>query len=364
MSYTTVEEYNIYLVENQININIIEYVKKVNEIEFKINIDFIDDFIELVSKKECCIHHNMLKKYGISSLKGTTNDIKKMLEQNKFKENKDYQLRNVSQLRPQGGSSIKNEYYLYPKAFKICLMRSLKTREYADYYLLLEECIKYFNDYQIELNKKYIIKLKTKNKEQKYIIKDKDDKICSLEEKMNSIIKQNDGLLKSLNKAHYKLDETLEKLEDVHEELENTHNELEETNEKLDTTDKTLNIVAKQLNIAVEDRVIKTRNKLKNESFIIMYNPNESYKYKVIRGKKEYVNPRIDKLKINGYTIIEPIDTLDNVPNASNLWCLIKEKLKNNIDYCGNNLNLINIDPETFMIKVNEIYNKRKNVII
>ena len=30
-----------------------------------------------------------------------------------------------------------------------------------------------------------------------------------------------------------------------------------------------------------------------------MYNPNESYKYKVIRGKKEYVNPRIDKLKIN-----------------------------------------------------------------
>jgi phage anti-repressor protein len=96
----------------------------------------------------------MLKKNGISSLKGTPNDIKKMLEQNKFKENKDYQLRNVSQLRPQCGSSIKNEYYLYPKAFKICLMRSLKTREYADYYLLLEECIKYFNDYQIELNKK------------------------------------------------------------------------------------------------------------------------------------------------------------------------------------------------------------------
>ena len=69
MSYTTIEEFNNYLVENQININIIEYVKKVNEIEFKINIDFIDDFIELVSKKECCIHHNMLEKYGILQLK-------------------------------------------------------------------------------------------------------------------------------------------------------------------------------------------------------------------------------------------------------------------------------------------------------
>ena len=37
----------------------------------------------------------MLKKYGISSLKDTTNYIKKMLEQNKFKKNKDYQMRNV-----------------------------------------------------------------------------------------------------------------------------------------------------------------------------------------------------------------------------------------------------------------------------
>ena len=61
-------------------------------------------------------------------------------------------MQNVSQVRSQGGTVIKNEYYLHPRAFKICLMRSLKTREYARYYILLEECIKYFNDYQIKLN--------------------------------------------------------------------------------------------------------------------------------------------------------------------------------------------------------------------
>ena len=59
---------------------------------------------------------------------------------------------------------IKNEYYLHPDAFKICLMRSKNTKIYAKYYLLLEKCIKYFNDYQLELNKKYIIKLKNKKK--------------------------------------------------------------------------------------------------------------------------------------------------------------------------------------------------------
>jgi len=55
MSYTTIEEYNNYLVENQININIIKYIKEINKIEFKIELNFIDDFIKLVSKKEFCI---------------------------------------------------------------------------------------------------------------------------------------------------------------------------------------------------------------------------------------------------------------------------------------------------------------------
>ena len=75
MSYTTVEEYNNYLVENQININIIEFVKEINKLKYNIDISFIDEFIELVSKDECCIHHDMLVKYNVISLKGTTNDV-------------------------------------------------------------------------------------------------------------------------------------------------------------------------------------------------------------------------------------------------------------------------------------------------
>ena len=182
MSYTTVEEFNNYLVENQLNINIIEYVKKVNEIEFKINIDFIDDFIELVSKKECCIHHNMLEKYGVLTLNKGTTRVKELMEQYDFKDKKDFHLSEVREVRNQGGSCIKKEYYLHPRAFKICLMRSKNTKIYAYYYLLLEECIKYFNDYQIELKEKYIIKLKTR------LIK-KDNKIDHLEEKLNTLLK-------------------------------------------------------------------------------------------------------------------------------------------------------------------------------
>ena len=105
VQYTTTQEYINYLIENQININIIDFVKEINELEFKINISFIDEFIELVSKNECCIHHNMLEKYGILSLKNGTTNIKRLLKQNNFIENKEYQIRNVPDLRSRGGTS-------------------------------------------------------------------------------------------------------------------------------------------------------------------------------------------------------------------------------------------------------------------
>ena len=50
-NYTTINEYNDYLVENQIQINIIDFVKEVNKIKYNIDISFIDEFIELVSNK-------------------------------------------------------------------------------------------------------------------------------------------------------------------------------------------------------------------------------------------------------------------------------------------------------------------------
>ena len=118
--------------------------------------------------------------------------------------------------------------------------------------------------------------------------------------------------------------ETLEKLDEVHEELENTHEELEEANDKLDNTDKNLKMVAKKLDIAVEDRVVKTKSTLKNESFVIMYNSSKSYKYQVIKSKNESLNSRIEKFKSKNYEIIKDL-SLYNVPNASILW-LIKIK--------------------------------------
>ena len=91
MSYSKIEEYNIFLVKSEIPINIIDYVKKVNELECKISdISFIDDFIKLVGRNDFCIHHSMLQKYGVLVLNKGTCDVKRLLNQHEFEENIDY----------------------------------------------------------------------------------------------------------------------------------------------------------------------------------------------------------------------------------------------------------------------------------
>jgi len=220
-------------------------------------------------------------------------------------------------------------------------------------------------------NKKYIIKLKDK-------IVQKDNKICRLEEKMDKLINDNkdtkimnekllednkntkiinEKILKRSRKMELQLNEALEKLDITNYKLDDTYEELEITNEKLDSTDKTLIQVAKKLDIATDDRVIKTKKSSTLEYFIIMYNNNTEYKYYIIRGQKRYINKK--KEQLDGYNEIKIIECC---PNANILWNLLKEELKDNIDFCGNKLNLLDMNQDIFLLKVDEIYNKRKNV--
>ena len=382
VEYTTIQEYINYLIENQINVNIIDFVKEINKLEFKIDISFIDEFIELVSKNECCIHHVMLQKYGILTLKKGTTDIKNLINQNNFEENKDFELRNVSELRSQGGTSNKNEYYLHPRAFKICLIRSLKTKKYAKYYLLLEECIKYFNDYQNEIKNKYIIKLKFK-------IDKKDNKIDKLEEKIDKLLKSNDETNKINQETNNKYDNLLkaneellkrskrserhdqkmkQHIEDITVNLDDIKEELTESNTKLD-------YACKKLDIAVEDRVPKTNNQNKLEDFILLKSKNRNvlYKYYAICGQSTYVDRKSNKkISKENYTKIkfttpdglEEFSKIENVANSKNLWHRLKEKLRKKVEYCGNEMNLIDITEEELWNTIKLVYDKRKEVII
>jgi hypothetical protein len=318
--YKTIDEFNIYLISNKINPNIIDYVKDINKIKYSIDISFIDDFIELVSKDECCIHHNMLVKYGVLTSNNISTHIKRILEQNSFQENEDYQLSNVGELRPQGGTSTKKVYYLHPRAFKKCLMRSKNEKKYADYYLLLEEAVKYYTDYQLELNKRYIIKYKDKINKQKEIILEKDDNIINLRNDIQELIKKNDETsneVKQLLKINKRLDKQSRILEDK---LNDTNFKLDDVKEDLTDANIKLELTCHKLNITADKSVPEPVNKNKLEDLALLKNRNRkmTFRYYVIRAQTKYVNSKVDKM-INTKNYKELL-RINNVANSVNIW--------------------------------------------
>ena len=91
-----IKEFNKSLVIDNSEINILDNVKKLNDMVCNIDISFIDDFIDLVGNEGCCIHHELSIKYEITTLTSGSNDVKKIIEQNDGQERSDYELRQLA----------------------------------------------------------------------------------------------------------------------------------------------------------------------------------------------------------------------------------------------------------------------------
>ena len=143
----SIQEFNQMLVEDGSDITIVDYIKEINDRFYNIDINFIDDFIELVDKDKCCIPHDMLFKYGVLSSSAGSHNVLKLMEQYKFIEKEHYVSIKINFDRKNPKPEI--SYLLHPKAFKKILIRSRNTDQFADYYLLLEEAVKHYNDFQI-----------------------------------------------------------------------------------------------------------------------------------------------------------------------------------------------------------------------
>jgi hypothetical protein len=124
--------------------DIFDIVKDINETSIDpIDSTFIEEMISYIGKSECIVPHTYLVKYGVlnSDNNRILTDIKRLLKQYKFKENKQYIIRDISSLGVNGKISYRKNYFLHPRAFKKCLIRSKNSDKYLDYYLLLEEAI-------------------------------------------------------------------------------------------------------------------------------------------------------------------------------------------------------------------------------
>ena len=137
MQSQKIKEFNEKLVENNIDIGIVDYVKTLNEQFYNINISFIDDFIELVDKDICCIPHTFLKRYGVTQLTAGSCDVKKILNNNNGVEKIDYMV----ELSQTAEHQDQITYILHPTIFKKILIRSRNTDKFADYIIYKDNTV-------------------------------------------------------------------------------------------------------------------------------------------------------------------------------------------------------------------------------
>ena len=230
------------------------------------------------------------------------------MEQYEFVENKDFKIVNVNYLGNNGKTYHKIDYLLHPRAFKLCLMRSKNTKQYSYYYLLLEESIKYYHDYQLLFKDK--------------LLKQKDDKI--------------DGLNK-------KIDEMMIELKDVKIELSKVNITLNKINDKLD---KCAAHIPDDVNL--EDR------------FVLLRKENEYY---VIRRQKKSLTTAIKQKEKDGYELL-PIINYQTIPNSITFWNAIRDVLlKDNQIVCKRNTFMLTekLSEEDFYTIIKEVFNQRIN---
>ncbi len=295
-------EFNTYLSINLSNMSLKDYFNKYH-LQFNkgantVDISFMDYFLYLCEHKdEFVVEHEKLKEYGVITTSNDSNKIKRALEQFNLLENEDFTLLDnvVEQSELSRGVKYCKQYTLTPKAFKLCLIRAKNSRKYANYYLLLEEVINSYYEYQKLCDKNLILSVTKENK--------------SLHDKVDNQSKQINELLKYARDTGETLHETKEQSEELKDSIDNLNDTMMDVKEAFEET------ATRSVSIA--------RNEKDNHEFILLQSKNNVSDLKFIRGMFER-NEKVISQKYKEYNIIKR----DFNANPIQLFKLFKECMK------------------------------------
>jgi hypothetical protein len=316
-----IKEFNDRLVRQDSRYDLLEYVKQINSLSNEpIDLSFMEELLSFIEQDTCCIPHSLLVKYGvISDNKDASYITKRLLEQYEFKDQIDFKLDNVVELGNNGKHYNKINYFLHPRIFRFCLMRAKNTKLYAKYYLLLEDSIKYYHDYQL-MYKDYILSMK-------------DDKIDNLEKKIDKISKENAEQTKVMNEQSKEIKELLGYTTSIKTDINNL---IDLTVEQIEESE----LAKVETQVASKDRINKPASSCNIECMAIIKNTSKELPFKMIRGTYTYVKLTIGRLTgtkfarvvrgdewsitENGSGPYEFIKAYSNVPNARHLFRAFK----------------------------------------
>jgi hypothetical protein len=144
-SFDNFNEFNIYLVQNSMDLNYIEYIENIHHSLFKhLKLNTIKYLLSLNDKiDDFCIDETTLRTY---SLINNTISINDLITKNNLIHDKDYRVRKKNN---KDTKQLESEYKFTSYAFKKCLLTFNSL--YIDIYLALEQCMYNYNLYQNKL---------------------------------------------------------------------------------------------------------------------------------------------------------------------------------------------------------------------
>jgi hypothetical protein len=224
-----------------------------------------------------------------------------------------------------GATSGSKEYKLTPYAFKLCLIRSKNSKEYAKYYLLLEQVFKNYQEYQIMY--------------QKVLLSGKDEKLDEMKAQIDELLNYAKETKEQNEDLKDKIDDLNDNMEDINENMEDIKDAFKETANRsvpnpIDENERHEFILLQHKEFMNKFKFIRGIQKL-NESQI-----KTKYKdYKTI--KREYNANPIQLYKLFKSTIKEQYKIEKN--NIKNSKLKNKIALKDQVDkikFNGNDLEL------------------------
>jgi uncharacterized coiled-coil protein SlyX len=305
--FNTITEFNNYLSDKLKKVKLNEYFNLIqSQFYSNVNISFMDYFLELCNhENEFIVEHIKLQEYGIiNTIKSST--IKQTLENTALLiENEDYQVHNVMlQSETSRGKKYAKEYKLTPYAFKLCLIRSKNSKEYAKYYLLLEQVFKNYQEYQIMY--------------QNVLLSGKNDKIDEL---IRENKKQTEKIDELLNQAK----ETKETMDDMNDTIDDMNYTVNNMNDTMNDMNEDMNNIKDVFKETADRSVPSPKNENERHEFILLQHKELLNHYKFIRGIQKLNDSKINK-KYSEYNIIKR----EYNANPIQLYKMFKETVKDN----------------------------------
>ena len=269
-------DYNIYLVNHTIKITIKDYIECIHPHLFRnVDITLLEIFLNY-SKDDTLfnIHINDIIKFKLipDELNET---IVKFISEYKLILDKDYRIRKTNN---KNLSKNFQEYKFTSRCLKKCLMKL--DIKYIDYYLLIENCIQHYGEYQNNLFHKLAF---IKDIKLDYIIKNyeiQSENINILKENITNLNMNNAIMQDNINAVHQKIDNLLYNLEK--ENINDTESKINKF-KKIIYTFSLYKIDKNKLYYLdtykeIYDNIVK-KNNLKYEQFELIYTIDYNAKY-------------------------------------------------------------------------------------